>query len=49
MAGVLPHLIVAAGAVVTPYLTLAICWSVAAFYALPGRPPTSIGTAENDQ
>jgi uncharacterized membrane protein len=33
--GVLPYLLATVGALLTPYLTLAICAAVAAFYALP--------------
>jgi uncharacterized membrane protein len=33
--GVIPYALATAGALLTPYLTLAICAAVAAFYALP--------------
>ena len=33
--GVLPYLLAMLGAIVTPYVTLAICAALAAFYALP--------------
>jgi uncharacterized membrane protein len=35
-AGVVPYAVATAAAVITPYLTLAICAGVALFYALPG-------------
>jgi uncharacterized membrane protein len=34
--GVLPYVLATAAAVITPYLTLAICGAIAIFYALPG-------------
>jgi uncharacterized membrane protein len=33
--GILPYVVATLGAIVTPYITLAICASLAAFYALP--------------
>lgn len=35
-AGVLPYLVATLAALLTPYLTLAICAAIAVFYALPG-------------
>ena len=44
-AGLIPYAVATAAAVITPYLTLAICGAVAVFYALPGTtgdtPPDS--------
>ena len=34
--GVLPYVLATLGAIITPYLTLAICAAIALFYALPG-------------
>ena len=34
--GLVPYAIATAGALVTPYLTLAICALVGVYYALPG-------------
>jgi hypothetical protein len=35
IAGLIPYMVATALAVVSPYLTLAICGAVAVFYALP--------------
>jgi uncharacterized membrane protein len=50
--GLLPYAIATLGALITPYLTLAICASVAAFYGLPGTTSDvyhePVGQAESD-
>jgi hypothetical protein len=44
--GIIPYAVAAALAAVSPYITLAICGAIAAFYALPisaGMPATARG------
>ncbi len=53
--GVAPYTLAMLGGILTPYLTLAICAAIAAFYALPSttsdqgrQPPSSGGVEEED-
>jgi hypothetical protein len=45
VAGLIPYAIATAVAPISPYLTIAICAAVAAFYASPAASSPDVGTA----